>query len=79
MGYQQKKLYSTFSPHSQGKIMNIVFIASGILKFFQISPLSQKPMNDLTQMSKIALSYTVTRAQGGYCEAENRKALSLRE
>lgn len=59
--------------------MSIVFTASGILQAFQISPLRQKPMNDLTQMSKMALSYTVTTAHGGYCEAGNRKALSLRE
>lgn len=36
-------------------------------------------MNGLTQMSKTALSYSVTTAQGGYCEAGNRKALSLRQ
>lgn len=33
-------------------------------------------MNDMTQMLKMALSYTVTTAQGGSCEAENRKAVT---
>lgn len=32
-------------------------------------------MSDLTQMSKMALSYTVTTTHSGYCEDGKRKAV----